>query len=142
MANHNGFVQPVTGFVGGVPIPALITGNRQIQTVEALPLLAPAAVFDGASKDNIDYESMSASLTLASTLGTTVAIRFQQRATGADVFRSADVVVGVVVPVGGALVNFDRVWSISRQFGRVQVENTGVNALTTAELVVVQKAIS
>lgn len=119
-----------------------VVGNGQVQTVEAITLLAAAAVFNGESKDNINYEAMSASLTVASTLGTTVTVRFQQRAIDSDTFRDTDVISGIAVPVGGALVNFDRVWSVSRRFGRIQVENTGVNPLTTAELVVMQKPIS
>lgn len=121
-----------------------VDGNEQIQTVEAIGLLAGGAAFDGASKDNINHEAMSASLTVSSTLGTTVTVRFQQRATGADTFRDADV-ASFAVPAGGApgpLVNFDRVWSVTRRFGRIRVENTGANPLTTAELVVMQKPIS
>ncbi|MGI0149199.1 MAG: hypothetical protein ACREDF_06680, partial [Thermoplasmata archaeon] len=98
-------------------------------------------VFDGSEQDSIDHEAFSASLTVASTLGTTIVVRFQQRATGAATFRNADSIT-LPVPVGGALVNFDRVWSVSRRFVRIQVENTGANPLTTAELVVMQKPIS
>jgi hypothetical protein len=132
----------VSSAAGGGGAVVNVSGNQQIQTIEAITLLAAAATFNGGQKDNINYESLSASLTLASAAGTTVTIRFQQRASGALTFRDTDVIVGVAIPAGGALVNFDRVWSITRRFGRIQVENTGANALTTAELVVVQKPIS
>jgi hypothetical protein len=127
-----------------IPDQVTVIGNKQIQTVEALPLLASSASFDGGEKDNIDFEAMSVSLTVSSTLGTTINVKFQQRASGADTFRDTDV-IAVAVPAGGApgpLVNFDRVWSISRRFGRIRVENTGANVLVTAECIVVQKAIS
>ncbi len=134
----------VGGSSGGVASNVSIVGNGQVQTVEALPLLAGGVSFDGGSKDNINFEAMSVSLTVSSTLGTTVVVKFQQRASGADTFRDADSIT-VPVPAGGApgpLVNFDRVWSVTRRFGRIRVENTGANPLTVAECVVVQKPIS
>jgi hypothetical protein len=127
-----------------IPDQVTVIGNKQIQTVEAIPLLAAAASFDGSTQDSINFEAFSASLTVSSTLGTEVTVRFQQKATVPDTFRNTDVIV-IPVPAGGApgpLVNFDRVWSISREFVRIQVENTGVNPLVTAELVTMRKAIS
>lgn len=136
---------PVTlsgGGGGGAAVTATIVANQQVQTVEALPLLASLASFNGSEQDSINFEAFSASLTLASTLGTTVTIRFQERASGAATFRDADVISGLVIPVGGALINLDRVWSVTRRFVRIRVENTGANALTTAELVTMRKPIS
>lgn len=133
----NGLV--VTGPPGGLG--SDILGNRQVQTVEAIGLLAALATFDGSTQDSIDHEAFSASLTVASALGTTVVIRFQQRAAAPDTFRTADEMT-LAVPAGGALVNFDRVWSVTRQFVRAQVENTGANPLTVAELVTMRKPVS
>jgi len=119
-----------------------VTGNKQIQTVEAIPLLAGGASFNGSEQDSINHESFSASLTVAAGPGaTTIKIIFQERASGAATFRDADSFT-TAVPGSGALVNFNRVWSVTRQFVRVRVENTGANALTTAELVTMRKPIS
>lgn len=126
---------------GGVAASVTVIGNQQVQTVEALPLLAGGASFDGVEKDNLNFEAMSASLTLASGAGTTIVVKFQQSATSGGTKRDADSIT-LAIPAGGALVNFDRVWSATRRFGRIRVENTGAGALTTAELVVMQKPIS
>lgn len=125
----------------GIDTLSTVVANRQVQTVETIGLLAGGASFDGVSADMTDHEAFSASLTVASTVGTTVILRFQQRATGAATFRNADSIT-IPVPVGGALVNFDRAWSITREFVRIRIENTGANPLTTAELVTTKKPIS
>jgi hypothetical protein len=127
---------------GGSGASVTVVGNQQIQVVEAIPLLAGGATFISSNRDCLNYEAFSASITLGSTLGTTVTIRFTQGDTILAIFREADVIAGLVIPVGGALVNFDRVWSVTRRIVRVHVENTGANALTTAECVTMQKPIS
>lgn len=118
-----------------------VDGNIQIQTVETTTPLGGSATFNGTEHDNINYEGFGISATfIGGGTGTTIRVKFQQRdnvlATFRDAF-SVDVVVGA-----GATVNFDQVFSVTRQFGRAQIINTTANALATTELISLRKPIA
>jgi hypothetical protein len=72
-------------------------------------------------------------------VGTTVNVNLQHRH-ASGVWRTVDSIPLVVA--AGAEVEFNRVWSVTRRYNRIQLVNTTANALAETELVTMQKPMA
>ena len=129
----------VTSGVGGGGVSTTV-GNRQIQNIETETPLAAGSTFNGGERDCLDYEGFSASVHLkGGAVGTTVNVNLQHRH-ASGVWRTVDSIPLVVA--AGAEVEFNRVWSVTRRYNRIQLVNTTANALAETELVTMQKPMA
>jgi hypothetical protein len=144
---RNGFVQPIEGVSGGVPVPvtvsggAIVTAVTQVQNTESVAPLGAGASVAGASRDCINYESFGISVFLTPQVAAALnATALVENSRDGVTWRTVD-----SVPMSGAAgvsVALNRVYSVTREFYRVSVTNNdGANALLATEVISMQKPI-